>query len=226
MFPQILDDRAEVRFCLRPGDTRLQTSEQMDAADAFNHPSALEHNRQVNVRAAPHESFRHDPDHGAGLVIQTKLPAHYVRVAAELTLPKTVTKNTDWPRGGFTVAGHDRPPQQGRHAHDLKRIRRAVVSSQPLRIAFTCPHDVADRRGNHPFKNGTALGDLEELVGGVVCPVSLLAGIPDLDTHQVVHVFVSERVQHDSVDHAVHRRRRHDPQRESEHGHSGEPGVF
>ena len=223
---QILDDRPEVRFRLRLRDARLEPSKQVNEADALGHPPPLEHDRQVNIRAAPHESLRHDSNNGADLVIQAELPPHHARVAAKLALPKTVTENTDWLRLGLTVARQDRPPQPWGHAHHPKCVRRAVVSAQPLRIAFTCPHDVADRRGDHPLKDRTPPGDLEELIGRVVCPVSLLAGIPDLDTHQVVHILVRERVQHDCVNHTVHRRGRHDPKRERKHGHGGEAGVF
>ena len=211
---------------MRFRDASLQPAQQVNVADAFDHPSALENDRQVNVRAAPHESLGHDSYHGADLVIEAELPADDARVTAELALPKTVTEDGDRRGNGFAVAGLDGPPQQGRHAHDLKRVRRAVIAPQPLRIPVAGPQHVCDRRGDHSLENGSAFDKLEELVAGIVDPVPALARVPDLDAHQAVHILVGERVQHDRVDHAVNRGGSHDPQREREHRHDGEPGLL
>ena len=61
---------------MRLRDARLESSEQMNNADTFNHPTTLEHDRQIDISPAPHEPFRHHPDHGADLVVQPKVLLH------------------------------------------------------------------------------------------------------------------------------------------------------
>ena len=67
----------------------------MDVAHAFDDPSALERDRHVDVRAAPHESLRHDADHRADGVVEPQLAAEHIRIAAELTLPEAVAEHDD-----------------------------------------------------------------------------------------------------------------------------------
>ena len=82
------------------GDARLQPSEQVHVAHAFDDPAALERDRHVDVRAAPHEPLRHDADHGAHRVVQPQLAAEHVRVAAELPLPEAVAEHHHRLRAG------------------------------------------------------------------------------------------------------------------------------
>ena len=62
---EVRNDRPQIRFRLRVGHAGLQAAEQVHVTDAFEDVSALEWDRQVHVRAAPHEALRHDADHGA-----------------------------------------------------------------------------------------------------------------------------------------------------------------
>src|SRR5262245_50689641 len=134
----------QVRLGLRRGHTPLEASEQMNIANAFHDPSTFENDRQVNVRSAPHESLGHHTDYGSNFVVQAKLPAHHGWIASKLSLPETIAQ--DCHRFSFrrSVGRNNRPSEQRRNTHHLKRVRRAEVSPQPLRIASPGPEDVAD----------------------------------------------------------------------------------
>jgi hypothetical protein len=62
---QVGDDRRQVGICRGLADARFQPPEQVDELDAFDDPSPLESDGDIDVGAAPHEPLRHDADHGA-----------------------------------------------------------------------------------------------------------------------------------------------------------------
>ena len=51
---QVCDDRPQIDFGLRFGDARLQSSEQVNAANAFNDAPALERDRKIDVGDSRH----------------------------------------------------------------------------------------------------------------------------------------------------------------------------
>ena len=222
---QVRDDRRQIRFGLRIGHARLQPSEQVDVAHAFDDPAALERDRHVDVRAAPHEALRHDADHGAHGVVQPKLAAEHVRVAAELALPESIAQHHDRLRAGARIVGRRRPPDERRHAHHVERVERAVVAAQPLRIAVAGPQHVADGRGDDPLEDGVSLGDLDELIDRIAGPESALRRVRHPDAHQVVDVLIGKRIEDDGVEHAVDGRRGHDAERQGHDRQKGEPGT-
>src|SRR5262249_41465690 len=132
-FFQILDDGPEIGFSPRCGDARLQSSEQMHSSNAFNNAPTLERDRKVDIPAPPRKTLRHDPDHRADFVVQTKLPSHHSRIAAELALPETVAEHRHRGRVSSGVLWHDRPSHEWRHPHDLEGVKRAVIPAQALR---------------------------------------------------------------------------------------------
>ena len=85
-----------------------------------------------------------------------------------------------------------------------------MVAAETLRIAVAGPEHVADRGGDHALEDRVALGDLEELVDGVAGPAAPRRRARDPDAHQPVDVLVGKRIEHDGVEDAVDRRRRHD----------------
>src|SRR5262249_398507 len=169
----------------------------------LDHAPALEGDRKVDVGAPPHKPLWHDSDHRADLVVQSKLPSDDVRIAAELSLPETISEHDHGSRLGSAVIRHGRPSNQRRHAHHLKGVKRAVIPSQSLRLSTLSPQDVADSGCDHPFKNSVPLSDLQKLIRRVAKSVAALARIPNLDAHQLVYVFIWKRIEHDGMNHAV-----------------------
>src|SRR5262245_2085820 len=132
----------KIDLSLLLGDAWFEAPQQVHPADAFDHTPALEHDRQVNVRATPHKSFGHDADNSADLVIQPELPSDYRRVAAKLPLPEPVTKN-DYRGGvGRSIRRSIGAPEEGRYPHHLKGVERAAISSQSLRVPVAGPEHV------------------------------------------------------------------------------------
>src|SRR6185437_6755068 len=98
--------------------------------------TALERDRNVDIRAAPHEALRHDADHRAHDVVEAHLVAEDVRIPAELPLPETVSKDYDRRRARTRIVRVGRAADERRHAHDVERVERAMVAAQPLRISL------------------------------------------------------------------------------------------
>src|SRR5262249_15290978 len=106
----------------------------------------------------------------------------------------------------------------------LERIERPVIPSQPLRLAAFSPQNVADCGSDYSFKNRIPLGDLQKLICGIISPASALARVPDPDAHQIVHVLVWERIEHDGMNDAVDRRRGHNAERQRKNGNKSDVG--
>ena len=79
-----------------------------------------------------------------------------------------------------------------------------MIAAQALRVAGPGPGDVRPGGGNHSLENGIALGDLGELVDGVVAAVAAVFRRQHLHAHQPVRIFIDERVQDNGVDDAIH----------------------
>ena len=173
---QVRDNRPEIsrRVCL--ADIRLQPSEQVHVSHALDDLTTAQDDRKIDISASPHEAFRHDADDGAELTVQPEAAADDRAVAAELTLPESITKHGDWRRTRGDIVRPKGPSDERRHAHDLERIRRAVIASEPLRLGAVGPQDVADRGGDDTVENAGTLCDLEKLIGGVTCAPARLAG--------------------------------------------------
>ncbi len=125
----------------------------------------LQHDRQIDVRAAPHEPLRHDADDAPDATVQPQLRADDLRVAAELTLPEAIPEHDD--RFGIRrdVGRREVASDERRHAHHLERVRRAVVAANALGLGTVRPQHVADGGCDRALEDRVALGDLEELVG-------------------------------------------------------------
>ena len=57
--------RPQVRLRLRDGHAGFETPQEMNLVFSFHVLAAMEDVRQIDIRAAPHESLRHHADHGA-----------------------------------------------------------------------------------------------------------------------------------------------------------------
>ena len=206
------------------GHARPQASQEVDGADTFDDPAALEDDGEIDVGPPPHEPLRHDADDGADLSVEPELASDDARVTCELSPPEAVAEHGDVRRPRRSVRGDDRPSDERRHSHDLERVRGDVVAAQALRLAFARPEDVADRGGDHGFEDRAALRDLEELVGRIPGAETARARLPDLHARQPVDVPVRERVHDHAVDDAVDGGRRHDAEGEGRHGEGGQAG--
>ena len=220
--PQVSDDRPEIGLRLRVADAGLQTSEQVHVPHALDDLAPLQRDRQIDVRAPPHESLRHHADHRAGRVVEPELAAEDAGIPVELPLPESIAEDDDRLGAGSRVVGGRGAPDERRHAHDVEGVERAVVPPQPLRLAVPDPQHVADRRRDHALEDSVPLRDLQELIHRIPGPAPSHRRIADADAHQVVDVLVGERIEDDRVKHAVDRGGRHDPQREREYGQDTE----
>ncbi len=220
---EILDDRFEIRLGLRLVDPGLEPPEHVHVPDAFDGASSFERHRQVNVRAAPHESLRHDADDRPHLVVESKLPSDNAGIAAELPLPELVAQHCHRRRISPAIVRDVVAAVQCRNAHHEKRVRAAVVAAQALRIAFPGPQHVGDGRRDHALEDRAAVGELQVFIGVVVGAVAVPLTSRHLDAHQVVDVLVWKRVEDDGVDDAVHGGRGHDAERQREDGQGREP---
>ena len=220
---QVRDDRHQVRFGLGVGDAGLAPAEQVDVPHALDDLAALQRDRQVDVGAAPHEPLRHHADHRADVAVQPQLAAEHVRIAVELALPEPVAEDHHRLGARRRVGGVRRAAEERRHAHDVERVEGPVVAAQPLRVAVAEPQHVADRGGDDPFEDPAALRDLEELIHRI--PGARAGAVRGEHAHagQVVDVLVRKRIEHDRVQHAVDRRRRHDAERQRQHRQRREP---
>src|SRR5207247_7621215 len=97
-----------------------------------------------------------------------------------------------------------------------------VIAAKSLRLARIGPHYIADGGRHNPLENRVAASDLQVLVGTVGDAAETLVGSFHADTHQPIHVFVRERIQHHRVDHAIHRGARADTERQRSYRDGGE----
>src|SRR5262245_19460317 len=198
----------------------------MHVTDSFHNLSAPENDGKVNVRSAPHEPARHDPDDCVDPLVQAQFAPQHPRIATELPLPEAMAQDADGRRIRRPIRGSDRPAQEWRDPKNQEGIGRHVVPAEALRFSLSGPENVADGRGDHAFKNGGAFRNLQKLVGRVINPPPALSRIPDPYTHQAVDVFVWERIQDHAVDYAVHGGSRHDSQRQRENRDGCESRVL
>ena len=84
---------------------------------------------------------RHHADYARGLAINANTLADNVRIAAEITFPDFVTKNSDLFRAGFIVLGGEVAPHDWTHTKDLKEILSHIAAGVALRIVFVVDVD-------------------------------------------------------------------------------------
>jgi hypothetical protein len=88
-----------------------------------------------------------------------------------------------------------------------------VIAAQPLRVAISRPCDIGDGGRRDAGEHRVALGDLEELVDGIVTEIPTAIRLHG-HRHQPLRIFVRERVENHGVYHAVHRRGAADTERQ------------
>src|SRR5439155_13723537 len=142
---------------------------------------------------------RHHADDGANAVVETKPAPDHAEVAPELALPKPVAQHDDRFGAWLRIVRVRCAAYQRSHPHDIERIERAMVSTQPLWIALAGPQHVADGGSDGALENRVALGDLEKLVGRVAGPTAPRCRARDPDAHQSVHVLIGKRIENDRM---------------------------
>ncbi len=130
--------------------------------------AALEHDRHVDVRAAPHEALRHHADDRPDRVVEPQLPADDRRVAAELPLPEAIAEHDDRLGARRAVVGPDdvRPTSGGTpitsNVFGVPWLPRSRCGSpSPVHITSLIVEAI------DAVEDRVPLGDLEELVGRV-----------------------------------------------------------
>ncbi len=105
---EVFQNGPECGRSLLARDAGLQPAHQVDETFAFDGLSRVKDVGEIDVRAAPHEPRRHDPDHGADLVVEPEFAAEHAGIAAELPLPEPVSQHRHRRRsfGGVGGQGH------------------------------------------------------------------------------------------------------------------------